>query len=202
MDTDLNQNNLNSNGWNLNNLNLNKRLIFIIGGVVAILIIIGLFFALQQNSPQQTKKDTDSSTVTNNSSGSQSSNRPSEKISPTPAQEKPEQIALKFYNWYVSHPNPLGSRAYESLNYITEKYKKNLRLLVDDRSYVGYEVVFNCVGVEPPKKVIAQPPVTDALNGRTYVILQEDKPGALPLYQVDMHVVNGRLHINDIWCKL
>src|SRR3989338_3015623 len=101
--------------------NMEKRNIYIlIGAGIVLIVLIVLTLALGsqkqqtlQNLQTQTGQLPPQTTVYN-------------ELPPPTSNSPPEEIAKGFYNWYVSHPNPLGSGDYQKSPYLTEGYKESM----------------------------------------------------------------------------
>ena len=122
-------------------------------------------------------------------------------VSPSPISGSVlEETAKGFYDWYVSQPDPLGSGDYQKIPYISVEYKKTMSGFVVRGDYLNSDPVFTCVGVKPPKNIITQREVYDDTEEKAYILIQEDMPGAKPLYKIIFHKVNEQWFIDDIRC--
>jgi len=180
--------------------NLNKRYVIIIGGGVITLGLVALFLGFQQDAAQQANRNVDTASLTN--APDQSGGLPNTQTnqpSPTVVQITPDIIAKRFYDWYVNHPNPLGSGDYLTNADITPEYKKNMGKYVARGDHLNSDPVMNCQDGKAPKIVVTQPPVYEAGGLRAYVFIAESS-AAQPLYKVILHNVGNNWLIKDVWC--
>ena len=117
------------------------------------------------------------------------------------SQYAPEKIAEDFYNWYVSHPDPLGSGDYQKNPLLTADFKETLSGFVVRGDYLNSEPVLTCIGITPPKDIIAQPVVFEG-NEASSVILQRNVEGSIPLYKVILKNVDQQWLVDDVRCVI
>lgn len=124
-------------------------------------------------------------------------------VPPSPMEaNSPEVVARAFYDWYTTHPNPLGSRAYLNSPYISNDYKDSIEGFVVRGDYLESDPVLTCVDVKPPKSILAQTAVYDTNRLRASVNLQEDVEGSRVLYEVLLANINGEWLVDDVRCTL
>ena len=112
-----------------------------------------------------------------------------------------EKIAEDFYNWYVNHPDPLGSGDYQKNPFLTEDFKETLSGFVFRGDYLNSEPVLTCIGITPPKDIVASPAVFEGSEASS-VILQRKVEGSIPLYKVVLKNVNQQWLIDDVRCVI
>ncbi len=174
---------------------MDKRNHYILIGAGAILIfLIALTMALspkQQPAKQNLQTGQPASQITAN-----------EQLPPPTSRSTLEEAAKGFYDWYVSHPNPLGSGEYQKSPYISAEYKKTLSGFVIRGDHLNSEPVLTCVGIKPPKNIKTQRELYNDTQQMAYVFLQEDVQGAKPLYKIIFKKLNQQWFIDDIRCVL
>ncbi|OGK14372.1 hypothetical protein A3C98_02735 [Candidatus Roizmanbacteria bacterium RIFCSPHIGHO2_02_FULL_37_15] len=177
---------------------MDKRRNYILIGAGIILVILILLTVVLGSQSRQIKENLQTET---GQSLLQDSTQTGtyEQLPPPTSQSTPEEVAEGFYNWYVSHPDPLGSGDYEKSLYITDEYKESMTGFVVRGDHLSGEPVLTCVGITPPKDIIAQPTVYEG-SEMSYVILQRNVEGARPLYKVILKNVQELWLVDDIRC--
>lgn len=177
---------------------MNSRNTYILIGVLVILLILMVLTFTLISRKQQSGQ----SSVSEQPIGQFPAKMSSDGTFPSEiSQFSPEKIAEDFYSWYVSHPDPLGSGEYEENPYLTEDFKETMKGFVVRKDYLDSEPVLTCVGITPPKDIIAQPVVFEGSEVSS-VILQRNVEGSIPLYKVVLKNVNQQWLIDDIRCVI
>ena len=178
---------------------MEKRNIYILIGAGAILIIlIGLTVVLGPKK-QPSEQNLQTEPQIEQPSNQTESNEPLP--SPTTGSTL-EEAAKGFYNWYVSHPDPLGSGEYQKSPYLSPEYKETMKGFVVRGDYLSSDPVLTCADVEPTKNITTQREVYDNTMQMAYVLLQENIAEAKPLYKFVFAKVNQVWLIDDIRCVL
>jgi len=182
---------------------MEKRNIYIIIGVGAVLIVLIVLTILLDSEKQQTDQN-----IRTNQQIEQQIEQPSSQTTiseqlPSPSSGSTlEEAAKGFYDWYVSHPNPLGSGDYKKSPYLSVEFKETMSGFVARGDHLNNEPVLTCVGVKPPKNIISQREVYEVTQQKAYVLLQENVVEAKPLYKFIFNKVNQIWLIDDIRCVL
>ena len=151
--------------------------------------------AAQSSTNDQFQTDTQTNTQASaNGSGSQTNNR----VMPSPVPPlTAEDVTKKFYTWYISNPgiSALTSGLYNTNPYLTNNFKETIK------SFAPYDADKDPVFCTKNKVTdITVQPAEPAPDGRTNVIITENKPGGRNLFMVTLVQTNGNWFIDDTAC--
>lgn len=108
-----------------------------------------------------------------------------------------EEVTKKFYTWYISNPgiSALTSGLYNSNPYLSAKFKETIK------SFAPYEADKDPVFCSKNKVTdIAVQPAAPAPDGRTNVMITENKPDGRNLFVVTLEKANDNWLIDDTVC--
>lgn len=178
---------------------MNKKYLLLIGGIFIISVFIIFLFTM--SSPQKQAPGTSySPSVSPSSSIAQASvfiSQP-QAIQATTAPENltPDEVARKFYSWYITYPgtSALSKGAYNNSIYLTDKFKKIISRMApydDDK-----DPVF-CTHNKLTKFTVL--PATTTPDGRQSVIIQS-VPEGKKLHKIKLVNINNRWLVDDTVC--
>ena len=124
---------------------------------------------------------------------------PAQQTLPTLQLLPPEELARRFYVWYVTHPAPLQSGDHLYRPDITAEYKKIMTRYVKRGINPQRDPVFNCGDPKPPQNIIPKLAQYDQTQGQALVTLQE-VPSGRNLFQIKMLRRNNIWLVRDVWC--
>src|SRR3990167_8823602 len=182
---------------------MEKRNIYIIIGAGAILIVLIVLTIVLGPKKQQTDQNIQTDQQTEQQIEQLSSQTAIGKQLPSPTSGSTlEEAAKGFYNWYISHPDALGSVDYKKSPYLSAEYKETMSGFVIRGDHLSSDPVLTCAGLNPPKNIRTQREVYDNTKQMAYVLLQENVEQVRPLYKFIFTKVNQVWLIDDIRCVL
>jgi hypothetical protein len=178
-----------------------KRLVMIIGAVLVAGFMLVFVFILALNQNGSKKDSTNSDETSQGSRTGGNAPRSGQGISPSPGSSEgvPESVAKNFYDWYVAHPEPLGSGDYKTRIDITDEYKAIMERYVARGLPSDRDPVFNCGDLVLPKNVLTFAAEYDEDKKTAFVILQEANTDR-NLFQIKLENVKGEWLVRDVWC--
>lgn len=174
---------------------MEKRNIYILIGAGVILIILIVLSMVLAPKKQPTRQNIE----TGLSSPTAATGN---ELSPQIGRSTLEDAAKGFYDWYIGHPNPLGSGDYQKSPYISADYKETMSGFVKRGDHLSSDPVLTCIDIKPPSNITTQREVYDNTQQMAYVQLLENVSGATPLYKVIFKKINQQWLIDDIRCIL
>lgn len=117
-------------------------------------------------------------------------------VTTTPEHLTPEEVARKFYSWYLTYPgvSALSGGAYKTNIYLSDKFKQFIS------GMAPYDAQNDQVFCTPNKlSNFTVLPATTALDGRQSVIIQSFPEGK-NLYKIKLVNVNNRWLVDDTIC--
>jgi hypothetical protein len=174
---------------------MNKKYLYLSIGVIFVILIIIVILLPQSSSQTQilTPSNSPSPSSEQSSTGGSLNNS---QVTNTPEHLTPEDVARKFYSWYLTYPgvSALSSGAYNTNSYLTDKFKGVIT------AFAPYSAQDDPVFCVPNKlaNFTVLPAVTTA-NGRQSVIIRS-VPDGKDLYKVVLKNINGNWLVDDTIC--
>lgn len=186
---------------------MKKKYVYIIIPVLLILTVVIFILTI---FPQPQKNDNESITPTNNQNSyspqsfqnTQNQLPASYSLPATPqisAETEhltPEEVANKFYSWYLTYTGvtALSTGAYKNNQFISDKFKRIISMMAPYNAQ--NDPVFCTQNKEAKFKTMS--PITSG-NGRQAVIIQS-VPEGKNLYKIILDNVDGRWLVDDTIC--
>lgn len=190
------ENNQNSNpAFDIGSQSSDRKKLLIIGAIVIFVILIAvvsLFLSSGSQGPNGSRPGTDSS----NSAPRGSSNLTPVK-SPVTSQS-PASAAKSFYNWYISHPSPIKSGAYELREDTTAEFKEVMAVFLSRGIDPGYDHVFCEISSLPKNVTLAEPTYSE--DRTVALIMFKDVVSGRDLFQMKLENVHSKWLVADVWC--
>ena len=179
---------------------MNKKHLLLAAGIFVIIFFIAFVFTLF-SSQSQTPGSSYPPSFSPSPSSIQSSNFISEPViqaTTAPENLTPEEVARKFYSWYLTYPgvSALSKGAYNDNIYLSDKFK---RVISRFAPYSDSEDPVFCI----PNKLsnFTVLPATTTSNGRQGVIIQS-VPEGKNLYKIILKNINNRWLVDDTICVI
>ena len=172
-----------------------KKKILIIGVAVLFVIVIAVVSVLLSSGGQRSN--------TSPSGGSSPSNPTrAANLSPTSSSgrtstQSPTIVAKSFYNWYVNHPSPIKSGAYETREDTTAEFKTVMGSFVLRGIDPGYDHVFCEISSLPKNVTPAEPTYNE--DKKLALVMFKNSSG-LDLFQMKLESIRGKWLVADVWC--
>lgn len=179
---------------------MNKKNLILAAGIIVIIGFIAFIFSLYSSGGQAPGSYSVSSPPSPTSV--QSSNFVSgvSPVQSTTAPENltPEEVARKFYSWYITYPgvSALAKGAYNDNIYISDKFKRMLSRMAP---YSDIEDPVFCIPNKLPNFTVL--PASTTPNGRQSVIIQS-VPEGKNLYKIILKNINNRWLVDDTICMI
>ncbi len=180
---------------------MNKKYLLLAAGIFVIIFFIAFIFTLT-SSQKQAPDSSNSSSYSPSPSTTQSSNfisePPSLQTTAAPQNLTPEEVARKFYSWYLTYPgvSALSKGAYNDNIYLSDKFK---RVISRFAPYSDSEDPVFCIPNKLPNFTVL--PATTTANGRQGVIVQS-VPEGKNLHKIILKNINNRWLVDDTVCML
>jgi hypothetical protein len=185
---------------------MNKKVIYIAAGILGILALFFIFLSIQKPATTQTGTNATGTNTTGVNTGNltdtSGNTNPTGNAQVSPSttatqQLSPDEVAAKFYTWYLAYPtNAYSSGAYKTSPYLTPKF---IGVISTFTPYDGIHDPIFCTSNKKSNFIVNQG--TPAPQGKINVYLQENLPNGQNLYRVVLKNIAGAWLIDDIICQ-
>lgn len=178
---------------------MNKKHLLLAAGIFVIIFFIAFIYTLL-SSQSQTPSSSYQPSFSPSPSAIQSSNFISEpspiQVTTAPENLTPEEVARKFYSWYLTYPgvSALTKGAYNDSIYLSDEFKSIISKMAP---YETQKDPVFCTRNKLPNFTTLK--ATTTPNGRQGVIIQS-VPEGKDLFEIVLININNRWLIDDTVC--